>query len=153
MKFIFFILICLLPTRIFAQELSISKMIDYYLEDDWQKVNIDLIQRGWIFDNISPGDEEEGQYHIIMWTYGKQNYDDVIRLFVLPDTPPRVFFATLNLNSYLEIMSQLAPNNFDLIETNYTILDARSTYGNKDYKLTISVANHRAAYTFVLNKK
>ncbi len=143
------------PSLVIAQEISISEMIDFYFERDWQKTNIDLTATGWDFDGVTAGNEEEGSYNIIMWTYGVNNYNDVVRLFKLPDTPSRVFFATLNLSVYKELMSQLPSHDFTLLDTEYGDYISSTTYQNNIFKLEVALTDQPrgVSYSFLLNKR
>lgn len=158
-KFIFGLVLiikfCIIGGKCNSQDITLDDMILIFFENDWQKTNSELISKGWIFDNIQEGAEDEGMYSMISWTYGKNNYEDMLRLGVLPNSYSRVIFHTSKTSVYQSIIAELNSHQFELYHQELGDYLSTSTYHNNLFELEIDIYERPkgTGYAFVLSRR
>lgn len=136
----FFLLKLLVSTICLGQKVTLNDLLALNKKKNWEEVNTILLNKGWTYFSSTKGDEEH--YNTIVWSFGKERYNDKaqgwIHLYTYEDIPAKILYTVYNRPAYTLIQNSLATAGFKLLNNEIEDDAIITTYQNKDFEITCS---------------
>jgi len=142
MKKIVYIILLIVNTSSFGQNISLNELFSMCNKTNWVEVNECLLRKNWEYYESSKGDDEN--YSTITWAFNKESYSDKAQgwlyLYTFEGLPNKISYSFFNTQSYNTIKSGLVSSGLKLIEKSIEDNELIVKYEGASFIVSIATA-------------